>query len=245
MEEERKIRYGLVRRLGMKGWRLPAIIEAVNYVMHGSADPVGKPPQEPYEHISKGSIPDGVHLRLGDSRTFVPFDPERNTAGQREACTGVLIKMGGKAVVMSLHDLTDPDDPGETDLTLTTTGSPEGYDTSAFRKNCTDASADWDGAGNTERMRAAGILNPKIVHQLKEGEYVPSMGEMLLIHLFRKRADEALRWLGADEIVDAWYWTSTENGTSYAWILYLNDGFMIGYNGSSYKYRVRPVSAFY
>ena len=67
---------------------------------------------------------------------------------------------------------------------------------------------------------------------------------MKLVQLFRKELNEALAYIGADEIADEWYWTSTESSANYAWLLNLNSGTMNGTTKASGKFRVRPVSAF-
>lgn len=50
---------------------------------------------------------------------------------------------------------------------------------------------------------------------------------------------------GATQLVEDWYWTSTEGSATYAWYLSLGDG-ITGYwlTKASYSGRVRAVSAF-
>lgn len=50
---------------------------------------------------------------------------------------------------------------------------------------------------------------------------------------------------GATQLVEDWYWTSTEYSATNAWGLYLNDGYTIYWaTKASYTIRVRAVSAF-
>ena len=50
---------------------------------------------------------------------------------------------------------------------------------------------------------------------------------------------------GATQLVEDWYWTSTEGSAAGAWYLRLNDGYTGGWaTKASNTYRVRAVSAF-
>lgn len=50
---------------------------------------------------------------------------------------------------------------------------------------------------------------------------------------------------GATQLVEDWYWTSTEGSATYAWGLNLNDGTTsYWYTKASFTFRVRAVSAF-
>jgi len=188
--------------------------------------------------------PDGIYLLFdGQIPKQKLYKPGTVTDWMKEKCTGVGVKLGGKSLVVDLYDMAGPEDD-ERDYTLTTAKSPASYDKAAYRDTCEDAADDWAGQANTERMREAAILNPKIAAQLKDGQYVPAMGEMLFIHLFRKQINQALREVGGEEIEGWWYWTSTEYSQANAWLLNLSYGTM-GYGAkASYRRRVRAVSAF-
>ena len=103
-----------------------------------------------------------------------------------------------------------------------------------------DAVQDWDGKGNTERLKQIG-LNPAI--QLKDGEYIPTLAELYLICLNRKAINAAMRFVGGQELA-GWYWSSTEYSATSAWCLYLGDGGADDFTKASGTARVRPVSAF-
>ena len=103
-----------------------------------------------------------------------------------------------------------------------------------------DAVHDWDGKGNTERLKQIG-LNPAI--QLKDGEYIPTLAELYLICLNQKLINEAMRFVGGQEL-KGWYWSSTEYNATNAWNLYISNGHAYRNTQSMIKYRVRPVSAF-
>jgi len=182
--------------------------------------------------------PDGIYLVFGHQSPVIlqKYEPGTVTEDMKERCTGIGIKLGGKSLVVDLYDMEDPEDSDEKDLTLTTAKSPADYDK--------DAGADWDGQANTDRLALAGILNPKIAQQLKKGQYVPAMGQLLFVHLFRKQINQALREVGGEEIGDWWYWTSTEYSATNAWGLFLGNGYMGSLTKASFRGRVRAVSAF-
>lgn len=80
---------------------------------------------------------------------------------------------------------------------------------------------------------------------LKAGRWwLPSMGEMAMIWANFDKINYALSKIsGATQLRQNWYWTSTQRSATFAWGLFLNDGYMF----NDYKFdqgRVRPVSAF-
>ena len=103
-----------------------------------------------------------------------------------------------------------------------------------------DAVQDWDGKGNTERLKQIG-LNPAI--QLKDGEYIPTLAELYLICLNRKAINAAMRFVGGQELA-GWYWSSTEYSATTAWLLNLGYGSAYDTTKATTANRVRPVSAF-
>ena len=150
-------------------------------------------------------------------------------------CIGV--KQGDRAVVVALTDAA-----GGKGITLTANEDTTDYDDyDGYITKYIDAVADWSGKANTDHLRKIG-LNPAI--NLKDGEYIPSVGEMYLIYTHRKEINAALRHVGGQEILGEWYWTSTEISAAYAWCLYLIDGNLDWHTKAHAKDRVRSVSAF-
>lgn len=148
---------------------------------------------------------------------------------------GIGVKQGNRAVIVALKDAAD----GE-DVTLTAREDTTGYD--GYIDTRIDAVADWKGKANTDHLREIG-LNPAI--ELKDGEYIPGVGEMYLIYTHRREINAALRHVGGEEIGALWYWTSTEISAAHAWGLNLSHGYLYTwYSKASSKRRVRPVSAF-
>jgi hypothetical protein len=172
---------------------------------------------------------DGIYLVVKDGAPILFTGSEK-----ADNCVGVAVKMGSRAVTVALHDAADGED-------VTLTAADDKTDWDGYKDSCLEATADWAGVANTEHLRKIG-LNPAIV--LEPGQYIPSMGEMKLIQLFRKELNEALRSVGGDELPGEWYWTSTEYSATYAWRLGLGYGTMGNGTKASFRYRVRPVSAF-
>ena len=207
-------------------------------IKHYFAGMVEKPADA--KPVPTDKTPDGVYLYFGPG-CYKPYTPGDVSDEDKARTVGIGYKLGSKAVVVALSDIPGNEDG---DVTLTTAKSPDGYDESAYR-GWETANADWDGQGNTDRLRAAGILNPQIDDNLPAQFYVPAMGEMRFIHLFLSEINQALVAVGGSKIApDWWYWSSTEYSTNSAWTLHLNYGHMYYYTKASYTHRVRPVSAF-
>lgn len=178
---------------------------------------------------------DGVYIVTQDGRAY-KFAGNTNLIFDRyNPVIGIGVKQGDHAVIVALKDAAD----GE-DVTLTAREDTTDYD--GYIDTRIDAVADWNGKTNTDHLREIG-LNPAI--ELKDGEYIPSVGEMYLIYTHRREINAALRHVGGEEIGALWYWTSTEYSAGYAWYLTLSNGYLSNWGPkASRKSRVRPVSAF-
>ena len=188
--------------------------------------------------LSKSAIEDGVYLVHANGK-FTLFEHEYTKVDNMESeIVAIGLKMGDFSIEIALHDEAN----GEA-ITLTTKDNgTNDNDKSYYLDSYDDAVADIDGADNTDHLRS--ILNPKI--QLDEEWYIPSLGEMYRIFINKKIINEALSLItGATQLVEDWYWTSTEGSATSAWYLYLYDGTTNGWGTkASYAYRVRAVSAF-
>lgn len=108
-----------------------------------------------------------------------------------------------------------------------------------YEREC-DALFDIDGRGNTERLVAR---NPKLRNLLEDGEYIPSLRQLNLMAHYKDSINDALKYIGAEPLASAWFWSSTESSQYNAWYVY----FFIGDTGSYSKYgsgRVRAVIDF-
>lgn len=185
--------------------------------------------KEPANQATTSEMADGIYL-IKKTGKPVLFAPGCN----KKDCVAVGIKLGSKSIAVALKDAAD----GE-DIALTDKEDKTKYD--GYINNYTDTVADWNGKANTKHLEEIGI-NEGI--ELEAGQYIPAVGEMYLIYLHKKALNEALEAVGGEPIADEWYWTSTEDGATYGWCLYLTNGGMYYGPKASYASRVRPVSAF-
>ena len=185
-------------------------------------------------------FPNGIYLILNDGKEmadFILFAPDTKGGISKEqinACTGIGVKQGDWALVVDLHDAAEGEE-------ITLTDAKDTTDYNGYIDNYVDAVADWNGKANTEHLKAVG-LNDEI--ELKDGRYIPALGELYFIYMNLKAINAALEFVGGTPIERDWYWTSTEYSATTAWYLSLNYGYA-GYNTkASNTLRVRPVSAF-
>lgn len=103
-----------------------------------------------------------------------------------------------------------------------------------------DALMDWNGEENTKHIL---LQNPALKDKLKEGEYIPALGQLAFIWYHRNQVNEALKFIGCKPLSQSYTWSSTEGSAYYAWGVNFSDGNT--YYG--YKYNadvVRAVAAF-
>lgn len=82
-----------------------------------------------------------------------------------------------------------------------------------YERKC-DALFDIDGRGNTERLVAR---NPKLKNLLKDGEYIPSLGQLNLMAHYMDELNKAFAYVSASPLSSTWYRSSTESSPSVAW----------------------------
>lgn len=175
---------------------------------------------------------DGIYLVLKNGKK-VKFTGN-NSEQEKKACKYIGLKLGSKAICVALHDASADYVP------LTAKVDRTDYD--GYKDNYLDATDDWNGKANTKHLKQIG-LHPEI--HLEDGEYIPSVGELKFIQLFRKGIDEAIKFVGGKPFSGDWYWTSTEYNSSNAWDLYLSDGSLNYWSTkASSSEHVRAVSAF-
>ena len=175
-------------------------------------------------------LADGVYL-IDTKGNAVRYDGETTECVNDTAYIGIV--QGSHSVAIALQDVSEDE--------ITLTKKVYKKDHGGYKDSYMDAVQDWDGKGNTERLKQIG-LNPAI--QLKDGEYIPTLAELYLICLNRKAINAAMRFVGGQELA-GWYWSSTELSAPNAWYLALNDGAAgYWYTKATTTSRVRPVSAF-
>ena len=205
--------------------------EIYNFVKTGKA--VTGPLPRTANNPEPAALADGVYIVTKDGRAD-KFTGTNLILDCDNPVIGIGVKQGDRAVVVALTDAADGDD-------VTLTAHEDNTDYDGYIDTRIDAVADWNGKANTDHLREIG-LNPAI--NLKDGEYIPSVGEMYLIYTHRKEINAALRHVGGEEIEPLWYWTSTEYSATNAWTLTLTTGYLTNTTKASNKLRVRPVSAF-
>lgn len=173
-----------------------------------------------------------------------------------EIAEGVVIVEGGKILVVAPTESSSP-------LTWSSAAISGGGTTTEDRVT---AMNDWNGKANTAATiaasRADAITNtaqyaPGYCNLysrvnakgkgLTAGKWwLPSLGEMMMIYANMTKINYALSLIaGATQLVEAWYWTSTEVSATNAWNLSLNGGGTGNwYAKASNTSRVRAVSAF-
>ena len=206
--------------------------------------------------IDLNSINDGVFIMFHRNSDNYPLmvKPDKWPSYQSsgEIAEGVVVVEGGKMLVVAP---TEADSAGL--LWSSTAVSGDG-------KTTTDrltAMEDWTGKANTaaqikhtecssasyapgfcaaySRVNANG-------QGLTAGKWwLPSLGELFCIYANMRKINYALSLIeGATQLVETWYWSSTESSATHAWLLYLNDGNAAIATKAALTCRVRPVSAF-
>lgn len=180
--------------------------------------------------------------------------PSLQTSG--EIAEGVVVVEGGKVLVVA------PTEADSAGISWSSAAVSGGGTTTIDRVT---AMNDWNGKANTAAQIAAStssaITNtaayaPGFCHLysrtnangqgLTAGKWwLPSVGEMMMIYANRQKINYCLSLIsGATQLLENWYWTSTESTAANAWNLYLSDGYLNGSTKASHKGRVRPVSTF-
>ena len=203
--------------------------------------------------LNLNAMNDGVfimfHKKSDDYPRAVKPDKWASYQNSGEIAEGVMIVEGGKILVVA---------PTEATLYWSSAAVSAGGKTTTDRETALN---DWTGKTSTaaqithnecktesyapgfcasyERVNANG-------KGLTAGRWwLPSLGELMMIYANMRKINYALSLInGATQLAEAWYWSSTECGAAYAWILYLSNGYASNITKAAYQYRVRPVSAF-
>ena len=210
--------------------------------------------------INLNAIEDGIfimfHRKNDDFPLMVKPHKWASYQSSGEVAEGVVVVEGGKCLVVA------PTEPSSK-LTWSSAAVSGGGFTTTDR---VAAIADWSGKANTAAQIAASTsgavtntasyapgfcnLYSKVNANgkgLTAGKWwLPSVGEMMLIYANMLKINYALSLIsGATPLVEDAYWTSTENGSSYAWSLGLGGGTLnFWYDKATFSDHVRAVSAF-
>lgn len=204
---------------------------------------------------------DGVfimyHRKIDDFPLMVK--PHKWTALQNagEIADGVVVVEGGKVLVVA------PTEADSAGITWSSAAVSGGATTTTDRVT---AMNDWNGKANTasiiSKSTASAVTNTSAYAPgfcnlysranangkgLLAGKWwLPSVGEMMMIYANMTKINYCLSLItGATQLLENWYWTSTERSATSAWFLYLSDGHLGSWRTkASDEGGVRPVSAF-
>ena len=170
--------------------------------------------------IEVGAEEDGVYICYEDGKHEV-----FNGANSTEKVSHIGLKVGKHKIGISLNSL------GEQKLPSTNTNHDHYFDREV------DALGDMNGKENTDRFRDG------LDFDIDDDEWIPSLGELVLIAQHMNKLNEALAYVGGDELALVRHWSSTESGSLVAWFVNFSYGGVNGY-GKYNSYVVRPVCAF-
>lgn len=176
------------------------------------------------DSINPKDYADGVYICYNDGHNEL-YDGNN----PKDDVRGIGLVVGSHSLCVSLEDIDD--------TTLTNRDGESDYD--KYISDWDLARMDYDGAENTKHIQKIGTGI-----KLADGEYIPSLGELYLIYLHKYEINKALSYVYGKQIVDDWYWSSTEHSAQNAWFLYFYNGSQGHRTKSTYQFRVRPVSAF-
>lgn len=196
------------------------------------------------------------HRKSDDYPLMVKPHKWTNLQNNGEIADGVVVVEGGKILVVAPTESTSK-------LTWSSTAISGGGTTTTDRVT---AMNDWNGKASTAKIIAASksdaITNtvqyaPGYCNLYSRANangkgltagkwWLPSLGEMFIIYANMTKINYALSLInGATQLVEDWYWTSTEYSATDAWLLGLYDG---STNRRTTKasgtHGVRAVSAF-
>lgn len=174
--------------------------------------------------------PDGTYYVLSD-KLLIKADT-KNAKSFSDSIVGVAVKMGEKIATVALNDAAGGDE-----IALAKSGRCGSKP--FFHNNFIDAISDWNGEGNT--MDYGDAINPEI--GLKDGQYIPSLGQLYFILLNIKAVNAALEAVDGTPLKKDCYWSSTEYNAYSSWGM----GFNHGCGGSinrRYHRVVRPFVAY-
>lgn len=112
-------------------------------------------------------------------------------------------------------------------------------DTSSFYKCEIEALNDFDMKSCTKRLRNVGIA-----FELDADLYIPTVGQLAVMYLFRAELNKALELVSGTPMKEEIYWSSSENLAWYSWYVNFGSG-LVNYWDSKYGGGyVRPCTAF-
>ena len=202
------------------GYDLEKATKCQRFVM-GSEHPC----QSPAQHLNNDKMyDDGIYICYKDGAN-APFDADL----QKENIRGIGLVVGSHSLCIALRNA------GE----YTLTNKEDSTGGCRYIPDWDEARMDFNGMSNWEHIKKIGTDIT-----LADGEYIPALGELMLIGIFKHAINEALEWANGELLEDDWYWSSTEASSTYAWLLHLGRMHQYGNTKTQSQRLVRPVSAF-
>ena len=112
-------------------------------------------------------------------------------------------------------------------------------ETSSFYKCEIEALNDFDMKSCTEHLRQAGIA-----FELDADLYIPTVGQLAAMYLFRAELNKALELVGGTPMKADIYWSSSEISAYVSWLVNFNVGSVYSDNNEYVSGYVRPCTAF-
>lgn len=176
--------------------------------------------RQPDDALSKASVAVGVWIQECGKLIVVAKDEQASTKWATSNVSGGTTFKGIEAAIA------DMDGRANTSKIITTLGdnAPAANFCHEYHPSNVDAANDLLGAGRW---------------------WLPSTGELCMIWSHFLEANRILSQIGGTELnLRQWYWCSTEESASTAWLLTFDNGRFIN-NGKTNERNVRPVSTFY
>ncbi len=171
---------------------------------------------------------DGVYYKYADG-SFELFDYTVQNKPTKDV-VGIAVHYSEIALVVTLKDKGD----------FTLVNNDEEHDDISFDRffeKYDDAVQDSDGLINTEYIKQIGTDIP-----LGDNEWIPSVRELYIMFLNKRSINAALKLAGGEELC-GWYWSSTQNDATLAWLLDFSDGALSWGTKATISLHVRAVSA--
>lgn len=213
MTEEQRLRFILL----MKAESVEKAQEYYNFIMSGESK---------YAKVGpiRERMEDGVYLIYSDR--YEKFNGNNDKSGVKY----VGVVHNGRSIAVGLNELGEHRLPTKDRLE---------EDDWQYVKGDVFAMNDFNGKANTEHLKRHGDFD----FELKDGEWLPSIGELAMIVLFKDEVNKALEYVGGDEFLSDYYWSSTEYNAYYAWYINFSNANLSSYYKANI-FRCRPVAAF-
>lgn len=213
MTEEQRLRFILL----MKAESVEKAQEYHNFIMSGESK---------YAKVGpiRERMEDGVYLIYSDRHE------KFNGHNKKDGVKYIGVVHNGRSIAVGLNELGEHRLPYDSDLEK---------DDWKYVKGDVFAMNDFNGKANTEHLKRHGDFD----FELKDGEWLPSIGELAMIVLFKDEVNKALKYVGGDEFLDDWYWASTEHNANVAWFINFSTA-NLNNNSKANNSRCRPVAAF-